>query len=352
MARQTSWTIAMVLALWGCKADELDIGRDQTAGTDAASDTTGAGGVSGASGGMPGTGGSVPSTGDGVPGSGGSVSGTGKVSGAGGAAPWSAVCGDGVVAGDESCDDGNDVSFDGCNALCQIESSFRCDAWGMPCILEQLCGDGLIDPAEVCDDGNTDSGDGCSSDCSAVESGHHCPTPGSACRPLCGDGIVSVGEACDCGTGAAPLPAGCSATNGILMDDGTGCTSTCQHEPTCIDGGGDSQCLAICGDGIVQPAEECDSGPLNDDATYGGCGTQCKLGPSCGDGVVNGPEECDLGADNGNHATGKDGCTLACTKVHYCGDGIADGMMGEECDLGIENGNTGSRCTRDCQIAR
>lgn len=345
MARQTSWTIAMVLALWGCKADELDIGRDQTAGTDAATDTTSMGGISGAGGGMPGTGGSSPSTGDGVPG-------TGGVSGTGGARPWSAVCGDGIVAGSEACDDGNDLSFDGCNALCQIESGFRCDARGMPCIWEQLCGDGLIAPAETCDDGNTESGDGCSADCSTVESGYHCPTPGSSCRALCGDGMVAAGEACDCGTHAAPLPAGCSAPNGVLLGDGTGCTSTCRREATCIDDSGAPQCLAICGDGIVQAAEECDSGLLNDDGTYGGCGTQCRLGPSCGDGMVNGPEECDVGADNGNPAYGTDGCTLACTKVHYCGDGIADGTMGEECDLGIENGTTGSRCTRDCRIIR
>jgi cysteine-rich repeat protein len=59
-----------------------------------------------------------------------------------------AYCGDGVLAGDEECDDGNNDNLDGCNAGCMLE-----------------CGDGFRGPVEECDDGNTADGDGCSSTC-------------------------------------------------------------------------------------------------------------------------------------------------------------------------------------------
>src|ERR1700689_5033658 len=43
-----------------------------------------------------------------------------------------------------------------------------------------VCGDGIIEGNEVCDDGNTVSGDGCSADCLSDET--------------CGNGIVDVTE--------------------------------------------------------------------------------------------------------------------------------------------------------------
>jgi len=69
-------------------------------------------------------------------------------------------CADGVIDPDEgeTCDDGNEINGDGCNAQCQIEIN---------------CGDGLLDPAEECDDGNTVGFDGCSPVC-VVEGGGVC----------------------------------------------------------------------------------------------------------------------------------------------------------------------------------
>ncbi len=60
------------------------------------------------------------------------------------------VCGDGVLAPGEACDDGNEVDGDGCSASCKVES---------------FCGDGVLDFGETCDDGNHISGDGCSATC-------------------------------------------------------------------------------------------------------------------------------------------------------------------------------------------
>src|SRR5438093_1461105 len=45
----------------------------------------------------------------------------------------------------------------------------------------ETCGNGHPDPGEACDDGNNVSGDGCPADCGAP----------------CGDGILDPGEVCD-----------------------------------------------------------------------------------------------------------------------------------------------------------
>ncbi len=45
---------------------------------------------------------------------------------------------------------------------------------------QDRCGDGIIETGETCDDGNDVSGDGCSSTCQ-IEPGWACPTPNTAC---------------------------------------------------------------------------------------------------------------------------------------------------------------------------
>ena len=134
------------------------------------------------------------------------------------------ICGDGVVAGDELCDDGNNASGDGCagrtNTLecalaykagslpdgcrgCFAEGGYHCV--GSECGTQ--CGDGFVTSDEVCDDGDTDSGDGCDASCNA-ESGWFCAhetvcSYGACanrhvfCYPICGDGQVLGDEQCD-----------------------------------------------------------------------------------------------------------------------------------------------------------
>jgi cysteine-rich repeat protein len=243
------------------------------------------------------------------------------------------LCGNGEFDPGEECDDGNTKNGDGCSSQCVVECGYRCQchAWDPPCIHRTVCGDAFLTSDEECDDGNTISGDGCSNSCQ-LEEGWTC-VPGRRCFPTCGDWRLIGWETCDDGN----------------TQDGDGCSSSCLVEPcwdcsvgtcayrSCGDGGQDAGEAGYCGDGVISPGEQCDDGDLNSDGTYGGCTTQCKIGPFCGDGRVNGPEECDLGSANGK-VDGKDGCTFVCTNPRYCGDGILDSDRGEECDLGDRNG--------------
>jgi cysteine-rich repeat protein len=149
--------------------------------------------------------------------------------------PDDPVCGDGVVNGSETCDDGNANDVDACLSDCTPAS----------------CGDGIVQQGvELCDDGNASDVDDCTSTCTLAS---------------CGDGVLQNGELCDDGNA--------SNTDGCLA--------------TCV--------TASCGDGFVRAGvEACDDGNAsNTDA----CLTEC-VAASCGDGFVYaGVEECDGAGD-------------------------------------------------------
>jgi fibro-slime domain-containing protein len=91
-----------------------------------------------------------------------------------------------------------------------------------------------------------------------------------------------------------------------------------------------SECVSVCGDGVVTPDEECDDGAANADDAYNGCTTQCERSSFCGDGTVNGPEVCDDGVNLSQY----EGCAPGCIQGPSCGDGIVQSMF-EDCDDGI-----------------
>jgi cysteine-rich repeat protein len=208
---------------------------------------------------------------------------------------WGALehgaCGDGFVGPEESCDDGNALPGDGCDATCRPEAVI------VP--VEPFCGDGRVNAAEACDDGNSDDGDVCLSSC----------VPAS-----CGDGVLwEFVEQCDDG---ARTP-------------GDGCSAECDFEPP----------PEPCGDGDLDEAEECDDG----NRTNGdGCSQSCAVEPPlelCGNGVLDGGEACDDG-----NTSNSDRCLKGCSHA-TCGDGQMRAGV-EECDDGNLSNDDG--CTRAC----
>ncbi len=81
---------------------------------------------------------------------------------------------------------------------------------------------------------------------------------------------------------------------------------------------------AVCGDGAVDPPEECDDGQANADMADT-CRTTCK-NPACGDNIQDGGEACDDGNDSDTDA-------CAQCQVAICGDGFVQGGV-EACDDG------------------
>jgi fibro-slime domain-containing protein len=210
------------------------------------------------------------------------------------------LCGDGVVAGNEQCDNGvNNGSYGTCEPNCT---------------LAPYCGDDKVqNPPEQCDDGtNNATYGGTQQECG----------PGCKIAPYCGDGTKNGPEQCDQGSSnASPQTA---YGKGV-------CTTACLAAP-------------YCGDGVPQAqfGEKCDNGVNN--GSYGTCNPNCTLAPYCGDGIKNGPEQCDQGSKNESpsSAYGQGLCTTACTNAPYCGDGIVQTQFGEQCD-----GTPG--CGANCQ---
>jgi fibro-slime domain-containing protein len=108
-----------------------------------------------------------------------------------------------------------------------------------------------------------------------------------------------------------------------------------------------TDCRDRCGDGVVNGFELCDNGKDNADGAYGGCTTECLLGPYCGDGNTDGTfgEECDDGENKTTYGMTQ-GCGPGCRKVPYCGDGKVDSLYGEQCDDGELNGK--GTCDKGC----
>ncbi len=108
-----------------------------------------------------------------------------------------ATCGNGMVEGGETCDDGNTADGDRCSSNCQVEPGSVCYGAPSTCAPALQCGNGVTEMGETCDDGNSMALDGCSDLC-AVEAGYRCTaaTP-SVCTRVCGNSVIDSGETCD-----------------------------------------------------------------------------------------------------------------------------------------------------------
>jgi cysteine-rich repeat protein len=167
-----------------------------------------------------------------------------------------------------------------------------------------------------------------------------------------------VGIACGLGLGFAsacndivaldcdprlPVTAACSADSGdstgtsgaSTVTLATASASASAEDPSAEDSSaedptGIADTGSFCGDGKIDPDEECDDA---DSIDIDECDNACRL-PVCGDGLVQPGEDCDLGRANDDHGACKRDCSAA-----VCGDGIVRWGV-ESCDGADTDGVT------------
>ena len=200
------------------------------------------------------------------------------------------------------------------------------------------CGNGIIEAGEQCDDGNSIDGDCCNANCQFEQAGSPCPDPGycNGEETCDGGGNCLAGNPIDCNDGVDCTDDSCVESNRTCVnrpnnrncsDDGLFCTGDefcdalndcsssgdpCQNGTVCNEPNGSCDPEAACGDGVVNPGEECDDGNGEDGDC---CSALCAFesaGSLCADNqYCNGEEACD-GTGNCQPGLPID-----------CGDGIA-----------------------------
>lgn len=246
------------------------------------------------------------------------------------------TCGNGIVEGSESCD-GNCPTF--------------CDD-GDACTLDSLSGNAATCDA-VCTataiNACVDSDGCCPSNCT--------PATDNDCVAVCGNGTVEIGETCD-----GNCPTSCDDGDACTVDQLVGSPSTCDAEcstsliSSCVNGDGccpngcslanDSDCVAVCGNGVVETPETCDSN----------CPAVCDDGDACTTNVRSGSDaSCNVSCafvaisaclDNdgccpgGCNSTNDNDCSAT------CGNSIREGT--ETCDGNCPTScNDANACTTD-----
>ncbi|HKP58832.1 MAG TPA: DUF4215 domain-containing protein [Polyangiales bacterium] len=164
------------------------------------------------------------------------------------------------------------------------------------------CGNGVVEPGETCDPPEsckacttsntclsprgTGSATSCNLRCDMVpitqcrSSDRCCPAGCNSnndrdCSSMCGNKVIDQGETCENGTDK-PCPANCEDNNPCTADRTTGsaqnCNISCTHTPItqamtgdgcCPDGASannDGDCMATCGNKVVEGSETCDDG--------------------------------------------------------------------------------------------
>ena len=294
-----------------------------------------------------------------------------------------------------------------CNSALVNKAKFYSDqtGWGDFVIEEtavvcSYCGDGNIDLGEECDDGNTEDGDGCSSACQEeyyceleltktddhdpVQPGDslvyhltltntgtiNCTGSGVLLKDVFDQNTTYVSSSVETMFVASDYilwnfgimePGDTESVDlTMLVSENALCNSTLTNQVKFYSDQTDwgdfiiEETLVVCdpadpycGDGILDPNEECDDGNnIDGDGCSANCATECGGGdePVCGDGDMEGDEEC----DDGNLVDG-DGCSadciIECDSNPICGDGTTD--PGEECDDG--NLTDGDGCSSACE---
>jgi len=217
------------------------------------------------------------------------------------------ICTAGAMA---DCDDGTVCTKDWCDPVdgCQHDPLEGPCSDGTDCTLGDSCQNGVCvsGPLLDCEDGNPCTDDACDPllGCQNVPNEAPC-TDDDLCtvNDFCSDGECLSGEAKDCDdenictTDSCAPKIGCVfALNNLECDDGNDCT----ENDTC----GNGECVG-------GPQVDCDDGnPCTNDTCNPGEGCiHAEFAPCCGNGVLEPGEEC----DDGNWVGG-DGCEEDCTE--------------------------------------
>lgn len=165
------------------------------------------------------------------------------------------------------------------------------------------CGNGKQETGEQCDDGNTNDVDACSNACVACSNrpgflgcGARCIQgatccPGSVCGAATCIGSTSTASQTCGADGQCPVGTPTSCAGNFVCEAGT-CKTSCASSSQCANGrvcmNGD--CITpVCGNGVLEPTEQCDNGANNGDAKS--CSSKCENCASrvgmkdCGGGV-------------------------------------------------------------------
>ncbi|MBE4751653.1 tandem-95 repeat protein [Corallococcus sp. ZKHCc1 1396] len=288
------------------------------------------------------------------------------------------LCGDGVLGGPEVCDDGNQLSGDGCNSVCVVEPGYTCT--GQPSVCDNNSAPTVEDvhattPEDTSVDITIPAAD---PDGDALAFSY--TTPGNGTLTLSGATVTYTPNANFAGEDTfqvmvsdgkkqatatvsvtvtpvndAPVAASAAVTVGYNTStpitlaatdvDGDALTYTVTTPPVygTLSGTG-AQLLytpAVDFQGEDPFTFTASDGALTSNAAT--VSITVRGPPVCGDGTVDSGEVC----DDGNRVAG-DGCRADCQGVELCGDGLVDSVTGEQCDDG---GTTpGDGCDAACQL--
>jgi hypothetical protein len=274
-------------------------------------------------------------------------------------------CGDGMPDEGEACDNGTA----GPDLVCDDECRFECGNGEL--VTGEACDDSVAgsecptscDDAEACTS-DVLGGSGCQAACvfspiTVNQDGDGCCVAGATslddadCPVVCGNGVVEAGETCDTDITSGPgsCPATCddaiACTTDTLVGAGTcvaACTATpitapANNDDCCPPGantGNDNDCVAGCGNAVVDPGETCDTAIPSG---AGSCPTTCTDGMACTTDVLSNSGTCTAvcafppitAPANG------DGCCPTGANANIdtdcpavCGNGIVE--PGEQCD--------------------
>ncbi|NTX12804.1 VCBS repeat-containing protein [Myxococcus sp. CA056] len=243
-----------------------------------------------------------------------------------------AVCGDGVLGGFEVCDDGNQLSGDGCNSVCQLEPGYTCTGQPTVCTDIDECAAGT----DNCSENATCTNIGGSFTC-ACTAGYE--GDGVTCTDIdeCAAGTDNCSENATCTNIGGSFTCACTAGyegDGVTCTDIDECaagTDNCSENAACTNIGGSFTCACNAGyegDGVIcTNIDECAANPcLNGGTCIDGVGSYtCKCAPT-----YEGPicQSCSgtLADCNG---TSSDGC-----EVNLQSDANSCGACGIVCSTG------------------